>query len=366
MDGHRGDMAPMELLRLEELLGAAFAMTPSPAASARMDGRVAAAIALRHRVPVARPGHRPRFGLAFPSRRRLRLLRPLALGMAGLALVGAGAAYVGLFEPMLGPVKGWHLAWDRAARPGIVQIAGPYTVTLERAYADTNRVLVGVSVVEAAGATPVELAPDYALTDAAGHAYGVDFASGNPEGNALGTIISFLPDEPLAAGPMDFTLTIRLDVSAHAQLVGPSPGTTFTPMPGPITFHFRADVAAGGVALASPPDASETASGYTITLESASISATMVRARLRVEGPPLENLDPTVSFALDGRTIDLQTFPAETVDGAQVIELSSLEGFDHATGTATLRVISLRSIGMSGSDRTVVGPWSFTFAVPGR
>ncbi len=363
MDRRRGETAPVDLRRLEELLAAAFALTPPAAAVAHMDGRVAAAIDLQRVAPAVRP---VRWRSPGPSLSLRRRLRPLAFALAALALVGAAAAYVGLFEPMLGPVQGWHRAWDRAARPAIVQHAGPYTVTLERVYADTNRVLVGVSVVEAPGATPVELAPDYALSDAAGHAYGIEFASGNPEGNALGTIISFLPDAPLAAGPMDFTLTIHLDVSAHAQLVGPSPGTTFTPMPGPITFQFRADVAAGGVALASLPDASETASGYTVTLESASISATMVRARLRVAGPPLENLDPTVSFALGGRTIDLLAFPAETVGGAQVLELTSLEGFDRPDGTATLRVITLRSIGTSGSDVTVVGPWSFTFAVPGR
>ena len=356
MAGSNG--VPLSATRLDALLGAAFASEPTVAGLAHMDGRVAAAIALR-RAGSVRPARRV-LGLRLPLPRRLR---PVALLLAAFVLVGAGAAYVGLFEPIVSPVEGWQLGFDRAAQPGIVAVAGPYRLTLERAYADANQVLVGVSVIEGAGATHVEFGPDPTLTEGSGIACDPYFASGYPNGNANGWVFGFLPETPFAPGRHEFTLTLELAVSAHDAYVGPSPGATFTPMPAPVTFHFAADVAPGGVVVT--PRTAVTASAYTLTLESASVSPSMVRGRLKVTGPDLANLYPSGFVTLDGRTLPLQALPAVADPGSWLFELNTLAGSDHPTGTLVVRIDALSG---SGTDHTVIrveGPWTFSVPLTG-
>lgn len=361
MDRRSEGRGPVDAVLLEELLAAAFALPLPAAAVARMDGRVAAAIELR-RVPAVTPA-RPRLQLpSLPLRRRLR---PLAFALAALVLVGAAAAYVDLFAPTVERTAGWRLGWERATTISLSEQAGPYTVTLQRAYADANQVLVGVTVVAPTSAVPVELAPDYALTDNAGRRYDPYFAGGYPDENALGVVIGFLPDEPRAAGRLDLALTVRLEEAASAQAAA-SPGTAAAPMPGPITFRFALDVPAGGVLVPVPSaTGSRTAGGYTLRLESASISATMVRARLRVSGPDLQSPSPTGSVTLDGRTLGVQAFPAEIAPGSWLFELTTLEGSDHPSGTLDVRIETLTGAGTGGTAARVEGPWSFALPVPG-
>jgi hypothetical protein len=343
------------------LLAAAFARPLPAAAAAHMDGRVAAAIELR-RVPAVTPA-RPRLQLpSLPLRRRLR---PLAFALAALVLVGAAAAYVDLFAPTVERTAGWRLGWERAGAINLSEQAGPYTLTLQRAYADANQVLVGVTVVAPKGAVPVELAPDYALADSTGRRYDPYFAGGYPDANALGVVIGFLPEEPRAPGRLVLALTVRLEEAASAQAAA-TPGTAAAPMPGPVTFRFPLDVRAGGVLVPVPSAAgSRTAGGYTLRLESASISATMVRARLRVSGPELQSLSPIGSVTLDGRTLGVQAFPAEIAPGSWLFELTTLEGSDHPSGTLDVRIETLTGAGTDGTVARVEGPWPFALPVPG-
>jgi hypothetical protein len=353
------DGVPLSDARLETLLAAAFAPGPTSAGLAHMDGRVAAAIALRRSGSV-RPARRVlRWPLPLPQR-----LRPLALLLAAGALVGAGAAYLGLFEPIVSPVEGWQLGFDRAAQPAITQVAGPYRLTLERAYADANQVLVGVRVIEGAGATHVEFGPNPTLTDAGGVHCDAYFASGYPNGNANGWVFGFLPETPFAPGRHEFTLTIELVVSAHDAYVGPSPGATFTPMPAPLTFHFAADVGSGGVVVT--PGTAVTASRYTLTLESASVSPTMVRGRLAVTGPDVANLDPIGTMTLDGRTLPLQALPAAADPGSWLFELTTLAGSDHPSGTLVVRIDALTGTGTDNPAIRVEGPWTFSMPLGGN
>ena len=353
MAGSNG--VPLSHARLDVLLGAAFAVEPTPAGLAHMDGRVAAAIAVRRGRPV-RPVRRV-FGQPLALPRRLRLV---AFALAAFVLVGAAAAYVGLFEPIVSPVEGWQLGFDHAAQPGITQVAGPYRLTLERVYADTNQVLVGVSVIEGAGATHVEFGPNPTLTEASGIHCDAYFASGYPNDNANGWVFGFLPETPFAPGHHEFTLTIEVVVSAHDAYFGPSPGATFTPMPAPVTFRFSADVGSGGVVAS--PDTAVTASRYTLTLESASVSPTMVRGRLKVTGLDLANLDPIGTVTLNGRTLPLQALPAVADPGSWLFELTTLAGSDHPSGTLSIRIDRLTGSGTDNPAIRVEGPW--TFSVP--
>ena len=347
---------PLSAARLDTLLAAAFAVEPTPAGLAHMDGRVAAAIALRRGRSV-RPVRRVLLGPPLPLPRRLR---PVAFALAAFVLVGAAAAYVGLFEPIVSPVEGWQLGFDRAAQPGIVQVAGPYRLTLERVYADTNQVLVGVSVLEGAGATHVEFGPNPTLTEAGGIHCDAYFASGYPNGNANGWVFGFLPETPFAPGRHEFALTLEVAVSTHDAAVGPSPGATFTPMPAPVTFHFAADVASGGVVVS--PDTVATASGYTLALESASVSPTMLRGRLKVTGPDLPNLDPIGTVTLNGRVLTLQAWPAVADPGSWLFELVVLTGADDPSGDLVVRINELMGSGTDNPNVRVNGPW--TFSVP--
>jgi hypothetical protein len=92
----------------------------------------------------ARPVALPRRGFSFP---RL-VLRPVLVVAAFVVLAGAVAGGVGLLDQIFqsSAMPGWRIAWDRAERLDLTATDAGVTITLERAYADLNQVLVGFTV----------------------------------------------------------------------------------------------------------------------------------------------------------------------------------------------------------------------------
>ena len=122
--------------RVEFLLRRAVAVNPSDEGLRRLDERVA-------RIMSGAVSTQPRARAT-----RVRFLRPLALAAALLLAAGAVGASLGLLDQAIdqSALPGWRVAWDRAEVIGQRQTDAGVTVTLERAYADVNQVLVGFTV----------------------------------------------------------------------------------------------------------------------------------------------------------------------------------------------------------------------------
>ncbi len=128
---------------IETRLLRAVAFEPSEDGLRWLDQRVAQAVAL----PLAVP----RRDFAIP---RL-VLRPVFVIALFLLLAGAVAGGMGLLDQLFqSSAPGWRTGWDRAERLDLTQTDAGVTITLERAYADLNLVLVGFTV---AGLEPAPL-----------------------------------------------------------------------------------------------------------------------------------------------------------------------------------------------------------------
>jgi hypothetical protein len=121
---------------IETRLLRAVEVTPSEDGLRWLDQRVAQ-IATRP-IAAARSG---------AARRRFSL-RPLALVAAFVLLTGAVAAALGLLDRIIesSGAPGWRTAWDQAEQLDLSTTDAGVTITLERAYADVNQVLVGFTV----------------------------------------------------------------------------------------------------------------------------------------------------------------------------------------------------------------------------
>src|SRR3989304_4510063 len=121
---------------IEARLIQAFELSPSEEGLRRLDQRVARAIAQPTAIPY-RGG----------ATRRM-ILRPLLLLAAFVLLTGAVVGGARLLDQIFesSGMPRWRIAWDRAERLDIKQTDAGITITLERAYADLNQVLVGFTV----------------------------------------------------------------------------------------------------------------------------------------------------------------------------------------------------------------------------
>ena len=137
-------------LELEGPLREAFAFAPPEAASAAADRRIAAAIARsaagdgRDRRPS--PGFGSRLSLSIG--RMSRRTRVVAVLAGVLVLGGAGGGVLGMYEGMIGSQGGARTAWDLATIVGASQTVDGYRVTIDRAYADSNQLMLAVSVTD--------------------------------------------------------------------------------------------------------------------------------------------------------------------------------------------------------------------------
>ena len=79
---------------------------------------------------------------------RANAVRPLAVLAAFVLLTGAVGAALNLLDRTVesSGTPGWQTAWNRAQNLGIAETDAGVTITVERAYADRNQVLVGFTV----------------------------------------------------------------------------------------------------------------------------------------------------------------------------------------------------------------------------
>ena len=182
-----------------------------------IDERVQAAIAVDGRFL-------PR---AVPQRRRFALTPRLLAGLGVAVIVLAGTALAGgtLFDRLVGGAPMLESVWDRATDVGQSVTDAGYTVTLERAAVDPDRLWVGVSVASAEGTADIW---DMNLTDANDVMLtgGTGVGTGDVNGTAAVLFGFQIPGGVTLEGP--FTLEVTaLDVAGVK-----TPGT----------WHFSFDV----------------------------------------------------------------------------------------------------------------------------
>jgi hypothetical protein len=369
---------------IETRLLRAVAFEPSEDGLRWLDQRVAQT--------VARPVALPRRGFAIPR----FILRPVLVLAALLLLAGAVAGGMGLLDRLFesAGMPGWHTAWDRAERLDLTQTDAGVTITLERAYADLNMVLVGFTV---AGLEP---APEGEAAKIEWRAELRDPAGRSLEQWATSLSGSAIADPNLSAvgnvwegsvAPMAGTWELTFSsvgsrsggfVSGECDASNTDPACVNPPanamVDGTWRFTFKLPAPAGTVVT---PNVSVAESGATLTLTQLRITPTMVTSRIamRVDGSTVADWSPVNgpgtsllgSVRHGGDAYDVNSSDHLTQDPAaqgpygDVNEFMTVAGSDQAAGLweYTIPTISYRK-DLNSPEVTLTGPWTLTVTVP--
>jgi hypothetical protein len=361
--------------QIETMLSQALTVQPSTSGLLWLDQRVAAVAA--RPVELRRADARgPRF-----------FLRPLALAFALLLLAGAVAAGLGLLDRAIesSGSPGWRLAWDRAERLNLTAKDAGVTITLERAYADLNQVLVGFTVAGLEPAASSEGPRDplewvAALRDPSGRALeqwaGSGTGMGMDETHLSAVIMTWEGNVLPVAGTWELTFTSvgyhgGGMVSGECYAGNTDPGCA-NPRPNEMvdgTWRFAFDLPKPvGTILAT--DASATVGQVTLHLSELRIGPSQVTARIGivVDGstvaywnqpqPSMRHGDTSYMVNADRYLLDPQKV------GAPDLEFRTSTGADEVAGTWEI-VIPELTYGRTGDEEIhVAGRWTLTVTVP--
>jgi hypothetical protein len=344
------DVHPSSLIvddRLESGLSEIFAVQPPAATLDRLDARVERAMqAWNSR---GKPRSRLRPG------RRVGLIGLLA---AVFVVGGATGTIQGLYGWLAGP---FDVPWHRGAELNLSQVVDGYRVTLDRAYADSTRLALAISVVDERkrpGTTQLE-AFSTVVTDASGE-YGGFGATSMPDGPYAATNVAWKTPAalPLSAGPRRFHVVVpyievRDDTTPppNADAVGWNPWHQFA---GPWTFDFELTVD-GGTTV--EPNAVAEAAGVKVTVTRLIAASNIVRVEMQIAGGRVGgDWAPVGVVQHDGRTLNIVTSSIEP-DGS--LALLTDGGSDNPSGTWTVTVNEL-----VGPDARLAGPWVLEFNAP--
>ena len=367
---------------IEARLLRAFELTPSEAGLRWLDGRVARAMAQPTAVPSRRLRARP------------LVLRVVLLLVAFLLLAGAVVGGMRLLDQIFesSGMPGWRMAWDRAERLDLAQTDAGVTITLVRAYADLNQVLVGFTV-EGLQAAPLSGHGEPAAIEWSAR---LRDPAGRTEEEWRPSMLGRVVDEPGltavaltwegAVAPQAGTWElIFTSVGYHAGgmvsgecYVGSTDPTCANPPPramvdGTWRFAFELPKPAGTVLS---PNVASTHGAATLTLTELRVSPTMITSliAMRVSGGSVADWHPNISIRRDGTSYDsrsgyhvTQDLAAQGPEG-DVWEFYTIAGADDATGTWEIEISELtyRSTTDTPDEEQIhlSGPWTLTVIVP--
>lgn len=376
---------------IETRLLKAVAFEPSEDALRWLDQRVAQI--------AARPVAIPRRGA--PTLRMF--LRPLALVAALMLLAGAVAGGVGLLDQLFqsSGMPGWRTGWDRAERLNLKQTDAGITITLERAYADRNLVLVGFTVegLEAAPlsdhgeAVPLEWRAE--LRDPTGRSleqWATSLAGSAIADSSLSAVGNIWEGSVTpAAGTWELTFSsVGYNsggfVSGECTAGNTDPACLNPPANAMVdgTWRFKFDLPAPAGTLVSA-NVSDTQGQATVTLTEMRITPTMVTSRiaLRVAGGTVADWGPAIGWGPWVQTMSIRrgdtTYignssyhvtqdPNSQGPNGDVNEFLTISGADVASGTWEIEIPELTY--RSSTDTPIedeihlVGPWTLTVTVP--
>ena len=334
---------------LESRLVDAYTVVIPPQLGARLEQRVSAAIELWR--PSNSAGTLP----ASPRRRRLALI-PVLLAVF-LVTAAAAAGFFHFYDEAGG------LAWQRAEHLGLVQTVDGYRLTLERVYADANRMLVGVTVVDEQNRGWSQVAIDDAtVTDTSGGRWEEASGMSRPEGGGMATNLIWFDAVPGPAVPG--RRAFSLSVPEVAVIKVASTPTPWRNVEVDVLFSF--DLTVGGGAQATPHAAAES-NGVTITLDRIVASPSTVRLELDVAGIPPASTAWAPIMSVRHAGVDLAVVLTTSGGGSGTTNWTS-GGVDDPSGewivTVTEEVGEQYAEGTADTQIRLHGPWILHFTLP--
>jgi len=333
---------------------------------------------------MARPLAAPR-GRMHPMR---MLLRPLAVLAAFVLLTGAVGAALNLLDRTVesSGTPGWQTAWDRGEKLGIAVTDAGVTITVERAYADLNQVLVGFTVAGleppvSSTAEPPALEWTAQLTDPAGRqserwATGTTAMGGDETG--LSAVVQTWEGE---VTPMAGTWVLTISsigyngngfVPGQCSVGATDPECINPPRAGLIDgswrFTFELPTPTGSVV---PADVSDSVGQATLHLTELRVSPTMIAARigLAVDGrqamtwssAPLtiQHLDTSYTIGSNAAS-----FVGDPGDGTGDTVFFTTAGTDDLAGRWQIQVPALTYQSRDEEEKSLSGPWTLTVDLP--
>ena len=293
---------------------------------------------------------------------------PIAVAVVVAVALASGTAYaaITLMQSVIQTDPGAAAVYRQnlGESLNLSQVRGGVTLTLERVYADVNRVMLTYQVQPAgspstfAGFATSTGAP--LVTDSRGDAlpeYDASFQTDPDTNETVGILV--YDAESVAVDGQALSLAVTtpgVRMQAHGG------GTTVV---GPFAFTISVPVIAGETIA---QDKTVTVAGVGVTLDRVVASPSETRVYLHAS-VALEPTEPYLSAHITGNGYDSRslviTSPAELIglgstfrapDGEEVVTFNnSLFG---KRGSFTLTIESI------GAGARIVGPWTFTFVVP--
>jgi hypothetical protein len=269
------------------------------------------------------------------GRRRIPLLLAAALVVVA-ALAGVAHALESLVDQAMSrsPGTGQIVSQDLGLELKLSRSACGFSLTIDRVYADVNRVVVGYSVSGPAGRRFEDFTADLALTDSQGRELKVTSGLGTGGfGGTSGEYRSFEGNGFIpASGPLDLELTAQ-SIEGFEQYAGAAPATApcekhaapdarggpapwqrVITVPGPFTFHVSVPVDSRK-RIAEVKQTLTSSHGTAVTLERTVITPTEARVYL---------LGPSGSA------------PADTFRGPPIVATLSVGGKDIEGGWGSI------------------------------
>ncbi len=270
---------------------------------------------------------------------------------------------------------------------GQTQTANSYTVTLHRAYADSNIILLETSVRDQTGTTMSNLRPRWQLSDAQGNAISQQFDGGTAE-VAPGVTGQYATFDAAALPTASPTLALQLQItiekiatpSAPPAVAGnptATPQTTgaaksaqalatpgrpaaYNPIAAPFTFDFTVPFIQGIVVT---PQQTAVAAGIPLTLRR--VVATPAETRATVcytpTAAPSEGERWLIIVDEAGHSSPAALDPAAAFP--ERCGILHLRAGSSRSGTHELRVSEL-SWGPTATETRLRGPWRFSYVLP--
>jgi hypothetical protein len=308
--------------------------------------------------------HRSRWFGLMPKRRLAWVLVPVLVLLVSGAVYGASPIIRGLFQKWATDVEQAGLAQEL----DLSQTIDGVTVKLERAYADSNVVLVGFTVsgpedryYAEAGELSTSDGQNLRGMIGMGAVPGSKSILGSWQSSERAAVITAFDASSLEGNPSELNLTLETSV-ADAATTGEST-TMGKATIGPFKFDFSIPFHAGKVIEVSQ---TVEAAGVPVTLERVVISPWTTRAVFSFDLPPEEDQSgciPTVSLEFpSGKT---QNFNFVFGGGSKSSFAQYFVGdFSGEQGTWNVVISNLNIDRGYGEGEELAGPWVFHFDVP--
>ena len=362
---------------IENRLRHAFEVTPSADGWDWLDQRVARAMASPRAAQRGGASLRPLF------------LRPIIVLAAFLLLTGAVGAVLNLLDRTVesSGTPGWQTAWDRGQQLGIEETDADITITLERAYADLNQVLVGFTVagLEAPESTAngqqrlqwiVELRdPDGRVSEQWARS---QTAMGLDETGLSAVVQTWEGDITPVAGTWVLTFSaVGYDGDTFVPgqcTVGATDFECVNPAPNAMvdgTWQFAFELPTPPGITVAPAGVAGTAGPATLELTELQVTPTMVSARigLSVEGSSVAtwSSDPFtirhLGVEYDVRS-DAAIFAGDPAEGIGETVFLTTAGSDAPAGNWVIEIPEISYRSHDGVESQLNGPWTLTVDVP--